>query len=321
MKDIFIDFNVKFGLEKLWKWKIWILAALVVTAAVAYLLSLRMPNEYKATASFIPPHLNSLTMLTFDNNGEKYRGFVVGSEEDLDRGVEYLTSYHVIDSLAKSHGLYEHYKINMKNPNKDKLFYHVYETKNKVNFSDNSVVTITCYDTEPAKAHEMAQALMTTADMFYEKVSRRKEGMEYVAHLVDSLQKRENQIMDSLAMMRTKYGIYVMNNEGDGVSAVLAERMRNKPEFSLYYDRLRYLEFDLSATFHLRHDKSVELTLRRDNMVKFPTLSTIVQRPVMPTFKARPKRSIIVALAAGSMLLFSCLLVLLLDRSKDKLPI
>jgi hypothetical protein len=293
----------------------------VIVGAVAYLLSLRQPNEYKVTASFIPPHLNSLTMLTFDNNGEKYRGLVVGSEEDLDRGVEYLNSYHVIDSLAKVFDLYKHYNINPKNPNRDKLFYHIFGTKNKVSFSDNSVVTISCYDVDSVLSYKMASAFLGTAEQFYETVSRRKETMQYIEHMVDSLQKREETIMDSLAYMRTKYGIFVMNNEGDGVSAVLADRMRNKPEFSMFYDRLRYMEFDLSATFHLRHDKSVELMLRRDNLVKFPTLSTVVQKPVQTNFKARPKRSIIVALAMGSMLLFASLLVLLLDRSKDKLPI
>lgn len=265
--------------------------------------------------------MNALTMLTFDNTGEKYRGLVVGSEEDLDRAVEYLTSMAVVDSLAERFKLYEHYNINMKNKNHDKIFYHVFGTKNKVSFSDNSVVTIKCYDVDSTMSYKLAGAFLDLAEGFYESVTRRKEGLAFTSHIVDSLEHRHTEILDSLAILRDKYGIFVMNNEGDAVSAVMAERMRNNPDFRMKYDKLRFMEFDLSATFHLRHDMQVEKILRLDNLNKLPRLSTVVQKPVMTNFKARPKRSIIVAVAMGSMLLFASLLVLLLDRSKDKLPI
>ena len=57
MKDIFIDFNVELGWKKVWKWKFWILGATFIGGIVAIALSFRLPNEFKSTASFIPPNI------------------------------------------------------------------------------------------------------------------------------------------------------------------------------------------------------------------------------------------------------------------------
>ena len=52
MKDVFIDFNVKFGLEKIWKWKLWIVLSCVVAGIIAIFLSFKMADEYKNAIGF-----------------------------------------------------------------------------------------------------------------------------------------------------------------------------------------------------------------------------------------------------------------------------
>src|SRR5687768_8085023 len=97
-KNVSMEHNVKFGLGKLWRWKIWILAACVAAGVISIFLSQKMPDEYKSTATFVPPSFTSLGTMVF-GNGIAYKGFYAADEEDIDRTVAYLESQQVMDSL------------------------------------------------------------------------------------------------------------------------------------------------------------------------------------------------------------------------------
>ena len=64
-----------------------------------------------------------------------------------------------------------------------------------------------------------------------------------------------------------------------------------------------------------------ELLTRELNIEQHPDLIVPISLPKASTFKARPKRSIIVAVVMTATMLFSIFTVLIFDRSKDRLPI
>lgn len=313
MKDILIDFNVKFSLEKIWKWKFWILGACAIAGAISIYFSFKIPNEFKSSASFIPPAINSLTGMVFAN-GTSYRGFYTAGEEDIDRTVDHLNSRDITDSLARRFNLYAHYGINPDNPNRDKIFYHVYSTKNRISFSGRSLVSIDCYDVDPQMAFNMAGAYLHIAREWFEDLSQRREGLAAADKEVQSLKAERSAILDSMARLRSEHKIYHYDHVGEEISTILARQMQSDPSFSVNYDRIVSMELQLNALEERYGDLMREFQARRLNIEQFPELMWTTATPAPSTFKARPKRSIIVALTVIATALFSCFIVVVLDR-------
>lgn len=317
MEENFIDFNIKQGLDKLWKWKFWITGACVLAGVISILVSLQMQDEFRSKAAFVPPSFSSLSTMTF-GNGIGYRGFYSAEEEDIDRTIDYLTSSYVVDSIAKMFNLYEHYGIDMEDHKRDKMFYLAFYNKNDIDFSGNSTVVIECWDVNPGLAHSIAQTYIQFANDFFERVSQRKLGLEAAGRAIDEMEVERRMIMDSLSALRSKYGIYHLDNAGESVTNYLADRMRNEPKFHEYYDEVSSMENYLK-TLELRYgDIQREYMTRKLNLEQYPSLIWVTKEPNLPTFKERPKRSIIVIMSVLATFVLSCFLAVVLDRSRSK---
>ncbi|MCB9233551.1 MAG: hypothetical protein H6581_17980 [Bacteroidia bacterium] len=315
MKDILIDFDIELGFRKVWKWKWWIGGLLVVAAVVSFLLASMIKPEYRSTAAFIPPDISSLKSMVF-TSGLGYRGFEAAEEEDIDRTVDYLNSLQVIDSIAVMYGLYEHYGIDKANPKADEWFYHAYSTKNLISFSDRSTVQITTFDVDPQYAADIANTYLQFAIDFFENIAQRKSGLAAAEDEMNQLSARREKLVDSLANMRTQYKLYHIDHVGEGVDQILSQAIRNSPEFNKNYDRMLSCELQLNWLEERSSDLEREYVGRKQNMEQYPLLIQITQRAKPSTFKARPKRSIIVAAAMAGTLAFAIFMVLLLDRKK-----
>ncbi len=320
MKDIFVDFNVKFGLEKVWKWKWWVAGSGVAAAIVSIFFSLRLPDEYKSTASFIPPNISSLNSMVF-NSGLGYRGFEAAEEEDIDRTVDFLASRQVTDSIANAFDLYNHYGIDRDHPKADEWFYHTFSKKNSINYSDRSVVKIECYDVEPEISSKIANLYLNLAINWFEEISQRRRGYEATRAALESLRMRQNLLLDSLEYLRTKHHLYHVDHVGDEMDRFLAGEIRNNPEFGKFYDEMIAYELETNSLDDEITDFDRELRTREINLQQYPVLIQVTSRAEPATFKARPKRSIIVVLSVLSTLVFAAFLAVMLDRTKDRLPV
>ena len=73
------------------------------------------------------------------------------------------------------------------------------------------------------------------------------------------------------------------------------------------------------STLELRYgDLRRELMARKLNMEQYPSLIWVTEEPTLPTFKKRPKRSIIVIMATLATFILACFLVIVLDRRKEE---
>lgn len=320
MKDAVMDFSVKFGLEKLWKWKWWIAIASIIAGVLSVLLSLRINDEYKSTAAFVPPAFSALGTMVF-GNGISYRGFYSADEEDIDRTVAYLNSRSVTDTIGKVFDLYNHFGIKPDDPNREKRFYQTYSSKTEIKYSNQSVVSIECWDTDKDKAAARAQMYLEIAAQYMEDISQRRQGLIATERAIAEMEQERQTLLDSLSYLRTQYGIYHLDHTGDAVTKILAEKMRNEPKFHEYYDEVKTMETYLS-TLELRFgDLQREYMTRKLNIEQWPNLIWISEKPYPNNFKDRPKRSIIVILAVMATFVMACFVVVILDRSKDNLPI
>ncbi|MEM1000437.1 MAG: hypothetical protein AAGN35_25520 [Bacteroidota bacterium] len=315
MKDSSVEYDVRFGIAKLWKWKWWIFGACVVAAVVSIYLTSRMPDEFKSTAAFVPPSYTSLGTMVF-GNGIAYRGFYAADEEDIDRTVAYLESTEVMDTIAKRFDLYAHYGLDPGAENAAKKFYNVFRGNINISFASNSVVEVECWDPDPQFSSDMASAYLEIVTTYFEDVSQRKEGLAASYRQLQTVEDERKAILDSLAYFRSQYGVYHLDNAGEAVSAILAQSMRNEPKFHEYYDAVKSMETYIS-TLELRYgDLKREVMARELNIEQFPSLIWVTEEPAPSAFKDRPKRSIIVILAVLGMIVFSSFLVIVLDRAK-----
>lgn len=310
--------NVKFGMEKMWRWKWWIVASCVVAATVSILLVRQMQDEYKSTAAFVPPSFTSLGTMVF-GNGVAYRGFYAADEEDIDRTVAFLESKEVMDELAKRFDLYAHYGLaDSSQPNVHKRFFDHFRGMVKISFASNSVVEIECWDTDKNTAKDLADAYLEIASNYFEGVSQRHEGLAATEKQLKEVEEERQLILDSLARLRQDYKVYHIDHAGDEITRILAEQMRKEPMFHKYYDAVKSMETYIS-TLELRYgDLMREIMARQLNLEQYPSLIWVTERPSVGEFKDRPKRSIIVILAVLGTFVFASFLAVALDRSTPK---
>lgn len=310
-----VEYDVRFGISKLWKWKWWILVACVVAGGISIYLTSRMPDEYKSVAAFVPPSYTSLGTMVF-GNGIAYRGFYAADEEDIDRTVAYLESTDVMDTIAAAFNLYGHYGIDPGAENSAKKFYNVFRGNVNISFASNSVVEVECWDTDRQFAADMASAYLGIASEYFEFVSKRRIGLDASRKQLAEVEAERRLILDSLSALRSNYGVYHLDNAGDAVSAILAQQMKNEPKFHEYYDAVKSMETYIS-TLELRYgDLKREVMARELNIEQYPSLTWVTEYPSPSPFKDRPKRSVIVILALLGTIVFASFLVIVLDRSK-----
>ncbi len=314
-----MEHNVKFGLGKLWRWKIWILAACIASAVISILLSQRMPDEFKSRASFVPPSITSLSTMVFAN-GIAYKGFYAADEEDIDRTVAYLESPEVMDSLDKKFNLYGHFGIDRSGKEASKMFEAAFKSNMKVSFTSNSVVAIECWDTDPQFAKDFADAGLAMASNFFERVSQRQVGLMATNDQLKQVDAERKGINDSLSVLRVKYNIYHIDDAGPAVSEILAQKMRTEPKFNELYDNAKSMELYIYSLELRYQDLRREQMARELNLKQYPSLLWITEHPMVSGYKDRPKRSILVILAIMATFVFSSFLALALDRSRPPLP-
>jgi hypothetical protein len=307
--------NVKFGLSKLWRWKIWILAACTASAVISIVLSQKMPDEFKSTAAFVPPSITSLSTMVFAN-GIAYKGFYAADEEDIDRTVAYLESPQVMDSLDRKFNLHAHYGIDPSSKEAARTFEAVFKGNMKVSFTDNSVVSIECWDPDPQFAKDFADEGLRLASAFFERVSQRQVGLIATIDQLKAVDAERRGINDSLSTLRQKYNIYHIDDAGPAVSEILAQKMRTEPKFNELYDVAKSMEL-YNYSLELRYqDLRREQMARELNLKQYPSLMFVTEEPTVSGYKDRPKRSILVILAVMATFVFSSFLALALDRSK-----
>lgn len=320
MKDILIDFNVKFALEKVWKWKLWLLGACLVAGVITFFTTKRLHDEFMSEASFIPPEIASLTGMSF-NFGETKGGPYVADEEDIDRTVDYLTSKNVTDSIARKFKLYEHYGINPENPSKDKMFYQYFKAKNVISFTTRMTVSIECYDVDPQFASDIAATYLEFANDWFEKIADRKSRLVLLERTFAEFDDRRERLLDSLAFLRDTYKLYRVDLADGEVSSLMASQIRNNPEFNKNYDRMVSMELQVRLMEEHVEDLRKEYIARKLKFDEQPSLIHVTKYPSPSTFKARPKRSIYVILAMFATFFFGTFVIMVIDRRRDKLPV
>lgn len=218
-------------IQTVWQWR----RAILLTTAAGFigsiLVSLAMPEYFKAETSFlaISPDQAAPESI-FGTPGTK--PFLYGNMNDIDRMLAIGESNELVEFLIDSFDLYTHYDID---PSKtqssvtvSKEFFGLYE----ISKTPRDIITIEVEDQDPTFAATLANAARDRIDFLSRKIIRDAQGksVSTLSGEVAGKQQLLNAYGDSIRMLQERYQLYdiatqqeVLSSEQSNLEKKLAE--------------------------------------------------------------------------------------------------
>ena len=219
----------------LFKWKkpiIWTTAAAAILTAI---ISLTLPNYYKATTIFYaasPDLAKPIPVGPMEKDIDYY-----GEPEDLDRLFSLANSNEVADFMIEKFDLYAHYDIkpeSRKGPYKiNKKFFKLYKTQK----TKYDAISLSVEDVDPVLASNIANEARDKINRMAQNLIKESQANLLKTYL-DNISNKERELEflnDSLSNSRSLYGIYNSESQGEGLADLQA---RAQGEFNNMKARL-----------------------------------------------------------------------------------
>lgn len=317
----------------LWKKKIPLIIITVIGAVVSIVVSLMLPNYYKATTVLFPTtFISPSTSLLHINTNQETDPTLIGNEDDLERMIQLLQSDFITNNIIQKYNLIQHYGISPDDPhviNKVKKAYQSYVSFNKTPYQG---VVVSVLDIEPELAADIANDIAVLFDtLVYEMQKQRNEEAYIIAK--DAYEKQMSYIAeleDSLDIYR-QLGIFEYYQEVERYTEAYGKAIGSNTltakgqaffdeKFELFQE---YGKEALSLPFYINELKDRAATLytnliqAEQNLNHHMTHKYVISYAEAPDKKASPKRSFIVVFSTIGAFVFALAMMLLLDFYKD----
>lgn len=301
-----------------------------VSAVVVAVVTLFMPNYYKSQVLLMPSAVNSVSKSVL-NEGDKLDPYLFGSERDSEYILEMLGSWEIIGKTAQKFKLKEHYGIKAEGDLGNDLVNLKLKKNIKVKRSDYLAVRLIVWDKDPQYAADIANYMAQELTSLRHKMKQAKADS-----IKTSLQKGKQRIMgeylqytDSLAALLKKSNIYSPSTTSDRIMQEMAKqiasgnkaavdrlesRMSHLTTYAAEIERLRAIcesKSDLLEKWDDFYSRSV-LDLESD----IPT-DNIVENAIPAGQKDKPKRLLIVLIAAVLCTLIGAEVIIIRERRKS----
>lgn len=339
--------------QTLWNWRKPILIIGVAAVLGTALISLFLPNYYKATTIFLATSPDQAKPDALFSAREYY-----GNANDVDRLLTIAESNELVEFLVDTFNLYEHYRINQNNPRAgyyvQQKFFSLYEVKK----NKRDAIELSVEDRDRELAARIANAARENIDEIAQKLV--KEGQS------KAIQTFENQILvkqgllkmlsDTLRVLRNTYGIFntvaqsetlteqqstaqgrlILNRKRleilkatpgvprDTINMLNALVFGLEEEVKNIQERMSHFN-DGIAVINIYekqwYESNAQLTLEYERLKIWRSAfeasvpaTALVERAEVPIIKSRPKRSLLVLTAGVITFVFCVIAVLLLDN-------
>lgn len=303
----------------LWQRRWWLVAAIVTGFLAGFLLSLPSvtPREYRASAAFIPPNLREVQSFRGRTGGPgSYAGLGTAGPQDLEQMLMLLVADTTRRRMQETFRLKEHYRIKSDGIAGAKSLDKKYDKKVSIVVGSNSTIEITVFDEDPAVATRMANYLLAWADTLLENLARRRSVLASLQLTEQFLTNRRQVLLDSLAWIRTSYGLFDLKYISDAAATVATQRLLTRQSLP-YYDRLLVLEQELGSTNSQLLNTQTTRLLLEESIRDFPTLLVQKSPAVTPLYPARPRRLFIISGVMLSLVAISALAILMAPRVRE----
>ncbi len=235
------DFDSLKTLMVLMKHKIFILTFVLLATAAAVVISLNLPNWYRATANVVPPNTeNIMNQKSFGGIGSALKDFGLTKLGGSSGGENYtfmaiLDSRSLKDSLIKIFNLMQVYEIEDSSMEITRA-----ELNNNMDITleVEGNYTISFLDTDPERAAKMANTFVELANelsmkMFHAEI---EDNLAYAEKRLLAIDSTLKVVADSLSRFSKKHQIFSPLEQAQAISVSLAEFKAQEIQYDMMYE-------------------------------------------------------------------------------------
>lgn len=216
----------------LYKWRKQLIGVSFLAALLTAGVSLMLPNYYEAHTLFYAASPDLAKPTPVGHSGEKT--YIYGSANDLDRIFSLAKSSEVITHLTESFDLYKHYDIDPEGAKaKYKLLLKL-DKRYKTKKTKYDAIDLSFEDTDPELAARICNAAREKIDELAQGIikSSQKKLIDSHNHAIAEKERKYTEYSDSLATLRTTYGIFSTDSQGEAYGSSLVEAEGSYLKFS-----------------------------------------------------------------------------------------
>ncbi len=313
----------------LWKKKKPIIIVTALGAVVSVIVSLLLPNYYKAqTVLFPTTFLSPSTSVLNKTNTHKTDPLIIGDEDDLEKMIQMLNSDFITNRIIEKYNLISHYGLNPNDPHLKTKLLKIFHSNVSYKKTHYQGVVVSVVDVNPKIAASIANDISSLLDSLVFDMQKQKAREDYEVALKAYQDEKAyvTHLEDSLQYYRNKGVLYYEHeverySEAYGNAIAMGKLTKQGKEF---FDKkfntlakygvpanglLVYLEFvkDNLAQLHLN------LTQAKENLAHPVTHKYVISKAQAPDKKTYPKRSVIVIFSTIGAFIFALAIVLFLD--------
>lgn len=191
----------------MYRWRKMIIYTCVVVGVLTALFSLTLPNYFQSSTVFYAANASMRGPRSlFSGDAIKY----YGGDQERDQILSIINSGGVLDYLAGSYNLYEHYKIDSSAVKARSKMHKKLRKYFKVKKNERNAIELTMEDKDPVKATQVLQGALEYIDLTSKGlfgISQEKM-LNTIKDDIDFRTIELAGLVDSLTELRNKYGIY-----------------------------------------------------------------------------------------------------------------
>ena len=195
-------------ISTLLKWRKPLFIVLIVTALASVIISLVLPNYYKATTIFLAVSPDqAMPELVFSD--APIRTEYYGNENDIDRLLTIAESNELVDFLVATFQLFEHYEIDPDHSKARYLSRLAFRDLYEVKKTKRDAIQLAIEDKERELAMNIANTARNKIDQFARQLVKNNllKTIKTYEESINSQQRQVDILGDTLMTLRRKYGI------------------------------------------------------------------------------------------------------------------
>lgn len=210
-------------LKSIFRWKKQILWLCIIAAIGSVIISLLLPNYYKASTIFYAAS-EDVSKPDPVGNALKERAYF-GQEDDMDKLMTIAQSNELTNHLIEKFNLYQHYEIDSTGK---KAQFKIREHLNalfEVKKTKYEAIELSIEDKDPSFAAQMTNAAREKINLIAKKLTKDTQAKQLKNKQSSLLEKQNylNAMGDSLQALSNRYGIYNVLAQSEALSNQLAK--------------------------------------------------------------------------------------------------
>lgn len=179
--NLITDFSFRILLVLLVKHRIVYVKLMLATLLIAVIVSLLIPNKYKAEVIVFPTSTNSISKSLMSDVTERKQDLLqFGESEDVDQLMQILECDDLKQRLVQQFNLFAHYDIDTTSKTKNTELNLLLENNIQFKRTEYTSVKISVLDKDPVIAANMANAITALYDTIKHNIQRQRAQQAYL---------------------------------------------------------------------------------------------------------------------------------------------